>query len=81
MARWKMGPAPLTPEMPRIGELSKFPTHTPTVKSAVKPTHQLSRKSDEVPVLTAVRKGRLKGEWWPNAGERAALSERMSATR
>ena len=81
MVRLKMGPAPLTPETPRRGVLSKFPTHTPTVRSLVKPTHQLSRKSDEVPVLTAALKGRRSVDWAPKAEERAALSLRMSAMR
>ena len=62
MVRWKMGPAPLTPEIPAMGELTKFPTHTPTVNSPVKPRHQLSRKSEEVPVLTAQGKGRRRLE-------------------
>ena len=51
------------------------------LKSRVKPRHQLSRKSDEVPVLTAHRKGRRRGERVPKAAARAELSERMSAMR
>ena len=81
MVRLKMGPAPLDPETPRMGVLSKLPTQTPTVRSRVKPTHQLSRKSDEVPVLTAARKGRRSEDRGPKAEERAALSLRMSAIR
>ena len=33
--RLNTGPAPVTPETPRIGALSKFPTQTPTVNSGV----------------------------------------------
>ncbi len=73
MVAWKMGPAPVTPEMPRIGVLSRFPAQTPTVKSPVNPRHQLSRKSVDVPVFTAQGNGSLSGELGPNADVRAAL--------
>lgn len=68
-----MGPAPVTPEIPRMGVLSRLPAQTPTVNSAVNPRHQLSRKSVDVPVLTAQGKGSLRGEWEPKAAMRAAL--------
>ena len=37
------GAAPVTPETPRMGDPSKFPTHTPTVNSGVNAIAQLSR--------------------------------------
>ncbi len=77
----KMGPAPETPVMPLIAELSKFPTQTPTVKSLVNPRHQLSRKSVDVPVLTAQGKGSLRCERVPKELVRAELSLRIEVTR
>ena len=73
-------PAPVTPVMPRIGVLSRFPTQTPTVKSAVKPMHQLSLKSVEVPVFTPQGKGRRRFEWVPKLWARAELSASMLLT-
>ena len=64
-----------------MGVLSKLPTHTPTVKCEVNPRHQLSRKSEEVPVLTAQRKGSRRRESFPKAPARAWLSERMSVIK
>lgn len=57
-----MGAAPVTPVTSCIGVLSKFPTHTPTVNCAVKPSVQLSRKLVLVPVLAAQRKGSRRAE-------------------
>ena len=75
------GPAPETPDTPFIGELSMLPTQTPTVNSGVKPTVQLSRKSELVPVLQAEVKGSRRGDAIPNAGLRAALSLKISAMK
>src|SRR3972149_2736005 len=49
----QIGPAPDTPVTFTIGALSALPTHTPTARSGVYPTVQLSRKSVVVPVLAA----------------------------
>ncbi len=74
-----IGAAPVTPETSRIGEPSKFPTHTPTVNSGVKPIAQLSRKSELVPVLHATGKSNRKADCIPNEIARAGLSLSTSA--
>jgi len=46
------------PDAPMSGVRSKFPTHTPTVTSRVKPTVQLSWYACDVPVFTATGNGK-----------------------
>src|SRR3989339_1779117 len=75
---WKIGPAPVTPEVSRMGELSALPTHTPTMRSGVKPTVQLSREFLVVPVLAATGKSKVSGPPSPNSERRAEASLRIS---
>jgi len=81
ITRAKMGPAPLIPETPCMGVPSKFPAQIATVRSAVKPTVQLSTKARLVPVLAATGKGRRSALSIPNAGARAGSSARRSVSR
>ncbi len=73
-----IGPAPVIPETWFIGLLSKLPTQIPIRYLSVKPIHQLSLKSFEVPVFAEQKKGRFKGLYSVNAGLRALLSDRIS---
>ena len=73
----KIGAAPVRPLVLIIGALSAFPTQTPTTISLVYPNVRLSRKSFVVPVLAAAGNGKFSTEFGPNAGVRAALSDRM----
>ena len=68
------GPAPVTPVTSPIGRPSKFPTHTPTAKSAVYPTVQLSRYPVLVPVFAAAGYGRSNG---PRPSERRRPRQRV----
>jgi hypothetical protein len=61
-----------------MGRPSAFPTQTPVTNCGTYPTVQLSRQSDEVPVLTAAGRDRLRTLPVPKAGARARSSERMS---
>ena len=75
----QIGEAPVMPEATDdMGVLSLFPTQVATKKSFVYPKVQLSRKLFVVPVFTATfLPGRLRIELKPNAGARAAGSERI----
>src|SRR3990172_3109051 len=72
------GAAPLTPETSHIGVPEKFPTHTPTVYRFEYPTHQLSRMSLLVPVLTAVQKRVASGLSRLKVALRASRSDKIS---
>src|SRR5690349_7610524 len=80
MTSRQTGAAPLVPLTSCIGSPEKLPTQTPTVKRLEKPTHQLSRMSLLVPVLTAVQNGVESGLSSRNVAERLSRSESMSAT-
>ena len=81
MKSCQIGPAPVMPETSFIGALSALPTHTPTARSGVKPSVQLSRQSVVVPVFAAAGRPISSMLPGPNAGARAALSLRMSLIR
>ena len=77
----QIGAAPARPGRSIIGAPSALPTQTPTARSGVTPTAQLSRNCEVVPVFTAAGKGVSSAEPKPNAGARASGSLRMSASR
>ena len=78
--RFHSGAAPVTPLTRCIGAPSKLPTHVATVTSRVNPTVHVSRKSDDVPVFTALGNGVRSSEATPNARARACASASMSVT-
>ena len=78
MMRFQSGAAPVTPVMRCIGAPLKLPTQVATVTSRVKPTVHVSRKSDDVPVFTALGNGNRKSDTTPKARARACASESMS---
>jgi len=78
MVACQIGPAPSTPETLAIGRLSALPTQTPTARSGVAPSVQLSRKPVVVPVLTAAFTGNVSEALGPKPGSRASASARMS---
>src|SRR5712691_4382825 len=63
MASCQIGPAPSTPDTSIIGEPSALPTHTPIAIFGVKPSVQLSRKPELVPLFAAAGNGSSKGVW------------------
>ena len=75
------GAAPLTPLTFHMEAPEKLPIQTPTVYRSEYPTHQLSRMSLLVPVLTAVQKRVASGFSRPNVSARLSRSDRMSDTR
>lgn len=66
------------PVTPFMGALSSLPTHTPTTRSAVKPTNQASRWSCVVPVLPATGRGNRAARPVPS---RTAESNESSISR
>src|SRR5512147_2133030 len=78
MSSSQMGAAPLTPETFHMAAPEKLPTHTPTVYRSEYPTHQLSRMSLLVPVLTAVQYLVASGLSRVKVALRASRSDRMS---
>ena len=74
-----IGDAPETPDATlSIGELSLFPTQTPTDLCGLPPIVQLSLLSFVVPVLTAIcLPETFNNEFGPNASVRAELSDKI----
>src|SRR5262245_56938383 len=74
------GAAPLTPLTSCIASPEKFPTQTPTVYRLENPTHQLSRMSLLVPVLTALQNRVARALSSPNVALRLSRSASTSET-